>query len=118
MAIGGNGGGGTGRRKPATYACGVPAEKCSGSLCKLNNGMRPMQAHQSSESAFNCHKEFLLKQGYTIVDSRAFAPPNGGPIQVLTKKSRFGVRLRNGKEGTRNMAKKMFGNRGGVVASF
>lgn len=105
-------------RRPAMYACGVPVEFCGGGLCKLNNGMRPMQAHQSSVEAFNCHKAFLLKKGYKVVDSRAFAPPDGGPIQVLTKRCRFGVRLRNGKEGTRNMANKKFGNRGGVVASF
>lgn len=91
-------------------------------MTKVNNGMVPGTAatrtHASHEAAFTCHSNHLLKTGYTKVDSRAFAPPDGGPIRVLTKRSRFGAVLRNGKEGTRVMAPKMFGNRGGNIGSY
>ena len=42
-------------------------------------------------------RKHLLSLGYKAVGSRAFSPPDGGPIVILTKKTRFGGRLRRGK---------------------
>lgn len=98
-------------RRPYLYLCGVDETYCTGSLTPLNAGLRKdlPKAHSSTTEAFNCMKNSLLQQGYTQVDSRSFAPPDGGPIRVLTKKIRFGGKMRNGKEGTRNMPHKRGG---------
>ena len=55
--------------------------------------------HHTSEQAFKCHAADLLRQGFKQIGTREFAPPDGGPIRVLTKKSRFGGLLRGGKSG-------------------
>lgn len=108
-------------RKPYVYMCGVPRDKCTGGQENLNAGLQgPRKVHPTSEAAFNCHKNFLISQGYTQVGSRDFSPPDGGPVRVLTKKSKFGARLRNGKEGTRNMSNvkiKGGGRRSGQILS-
>lgn len=52
----------------------------------------------------------LKAQGYIPVGAREFLTPGGGPVLVLSKKSKFGGRLRNGKLGERLMPK-----RGGIV---
>ncbi len=104
------------------YACGTPREECGGSTSgtskSLSMGGQGMRLHQTSEQAFNCCKRFLLRTGWTQNDSRSFAPPrgpNGEPLlkhpdgeplienRILTKKSRFGSKLRPGKAG-RNMS--------------
>ena len=106
-------GGGTGPVGKGTtkYLCGTPHEHCGGSSFALSHGLERTggrRVHQTSEQSFNCYKHYLLSIGYTQVDSRAFAPPvnedgsSGGPIHVMTKKSRFGSRLRPGK-GKRSM---------------
>lgn len=92
-------------RRPYMYLCGVPKDKCNGSLDSVNAGLAgPRKMHVSPESAFSCHKQYLIDLGYKQLDTRAFSPPDGGPVRVLTKQSRFGATLRNGKEGTRNMS--------------
>src|SRR6478735_8356039 len=98
-------------RRPYLYLCGTLAEYCTGSLTPLNHGLEKLslKSHSSSEESFKCAKRALLAQGYTQIDSRAFQPPDGGPIRVLTKKARFGGKMRNGKEGTRNMPHKRGG---------
>lgn len=96
------------------YLCGTPSEYCVGKLALLSNGLKNkgLRSHQTSVEAFNCFKKSLLARGYVQIDSRAFQPPEGGPIHVLTKQSRFGARMRPGKEGTRNNPA---GRRGGGV---
>lgn len=89
----------TGRR----YLCGVPKEECCGALTALPHNSS-MKTHGSSVQAFKCHAKWLLRQGYTQVGNREFAPPDGGPIRVLTKKSRFGGMLRPGKRGASGAA--------------
>lgn len=98
-------------RRPYLYLCGTPAAYCTGSLTPLNHGLEKegLRAHSSTDESFKCAKRALLAQGYTQVDSRSFQPPDGGPIRVLTKKIRFGGKMRNGKEGTRNMPHKRGG---------
>jgi hypothetical protein len=84
--------------------CGVPKNDCNGSFTKTSSGLgAASSAHATPREAFACMKRFLLSQGFVQVGSREFAPPGGGPVRVLTKKSRFGGRLRRGKEGTRRM---------------
>lgn len=102
--------------KPYAHLCGVPREKCSGSNLLLNHGMPTnYKGHASSEAAFNCYRKHLIEQGYVQVSARDFKPPDGGPVLVTTKKSRFGAKLRIGKEGTRNMP---HGHKGkGVIIS-
>jgi len=98
-------------RRPYLYLCGTAEEYCTGTLTPLNHSLDKdkIKAHSSTTEAFNCMKHSLLAQGYTQVDARAFRPPDGGPIRVLTKKIRFGGKMRNGKEGTRNMPHKRGG---------
>lgn len=92
-------------RKPMMYMCGTPRDSCGGSLSQVNASLGgKRKIHASPQDAFNCHKNYLISQGYKQIDSRAFSPPDGGPVRVLTKPSRFGAALRNGKEGTRNMS--------------
>jgi hypothetical protein len=103
------------------YMCGVPRDKCCGSLSQGTQGMgKAINVHSSPVEAFNCYANYLISQGYERIGSREFRPPNGGPIQVLTKKSRFGGMLRSGKTGetgktggNRYVAKKSNG-RGGT----
>lgn len=95
-------------RCPAVYACGVEVELCTGSVGKgfnhsIINSTSKIRVHASPEGAFNCKKNSLLRKGYTMLGTREFRPPDGGPILILTKPSRFGARLRMGKEGSRNM---------------
>lgn len=91
------------KSKPGQHVvvCGTPEEFCQARRGLLNNGLKAkgIRVHPNHEAAFNCYKNYLLKNGYTQMDSRAFAAPNNGPIQVLTKKSRFGTELRQGKTG-------------------
>lgn len=92
-------------RRPVVYMCGTPKNSCSGSMSQVNAGLGGnRKVHATSQEAFNCHKNHLIAQGYKQLDSRAFSPPDGGPVRILNKSSRFGAALRNGKEGTRNMS--------------
>jgi hypothetical protein len=82
--------------------CGTPVEYCSGSSFPMSKGISDTirKYHVDPVQAFKCYSRYLQKTlGYTMVDSRAFSPPDGGPVQVLTKKIRFGGELRGGKRG-------------------
>lgn len=104
---------GTPKRGRYLFLCGTPKERCMGSNTNCNHGLQnSIKMHGTPEEAFNCYKRYLVKEGYTVVGSRALQAPNDGPIQILTKKSRFGAKMRNGKEATRNIS-----GRGGVVIS-
>lgn len=84
-----------------TYLCGVPGDKCSGRMATLNGGLnaKGIREHTSTGDAFKCHRNYLLGKGYTQTGSRSFDPPGGGPGLILTKKCRFGARMRPGKGG-------------------
>lgn len=87
--------------------CGVPEQHCvGGKLGPTQSFYRgSKKCHASRVEAFRCYVRYLREQGYERVGPREFAAPNGGPVRVLTKKSRFGGLLRAGKENTRRMYK-------------
>ena len=83
------------------FACGVPKGFCTGGVMKTSFDMG-FKGHGTSQQAFDCHRKYLLTQGYQQIGSRTFRKA-GEPIMVLAKKSHFGARLRRGKESTRHM---------------
>lgn len=105
------------------YFCGVPNRCCQGSDCILSSHLRKGQpkVHYTSEAAFKCHANWLVKElGYERRGNREFAMPNGGPIVVLTKKSRFGGELRGGKRAAGKRSNRLMPARfpGGLIASY
>lgn len=95
--------------------CGVPADSCSGANTDVNARMESKgggrKLHSSHEEAFKCHARFLVAQGYAQVGSREFQLEDG-PILVLTKKSRFGGRMRPGKSGEKGTSNRNMPVRG------
>lgn len=92
--------------------CGLPAQECRGDAVRLSPGLPALRSHATPEEAFECYRAYLLRQGYRQVGGREFESPGGGRVVVLTKRSRFGARLRGGKEG-RHMPTQLLG--GAVV---
>ena len=88
------------RKRTKRRLCGVPFEECQGEAGKLSPGLSSgLKCHATPQDAFECHRAWLLRQGYKQVGGREFESPYTGCIAVLTKKSRFGAVLRGGKEG-------------------
>ena len=82
------------------WVCQTPNEYCNGSSSVLAPALGNLRSHSSPEEAFKCYMGYLKSvRGYKQIGSRELAPPDGGPIEVLTKPSRYGARLRPGKEG-------------------
>ena len=102
--------------RKAVVLCGVPTEHCSGGKYTTDQKLSP-KCHGTHLEAFNCMRKYLLRTGYTQIGPREFQPPGGGPIRVLTKKSRFGARLRSGKLGERFMPEDREAGNQGVVIS-
>lgn len=97
------------------YICGVPEASCSGALKSVSHGLGlHKKVHVSPEQAFNCNARYLIKQGYTRIGRKEFFPPDGGPIIILTRSSKFGMPLRVGKEHTRHMPNRRTG--GGIIS--
>ena len=87
-----------GARASAKYCCGTPAIHCSGTR-RLQAPAIDLKFHSSRAEAFKCYKKYLVNvEGYTQIGGREFRK-DGHPVRVLTKKIRFGARLRPGKEG-------------------
>ena len=101
------------------HLCGVPSNQCVGGNYPVNKGFHINKVHNSPEEAFKCHARYLMSQGYTQIGSREFRPSDGGPIQVLTKKSRFGAAVRRGKGGEKGEKTKRatFDRGGGTIIS-
>lgn len=93
------------------YLCGTPELECvGGKITRVCNSYRgSKKGHASRDEAFKCYSKYLIRNGWTRIGSREFAGPNGGPVRVLTKKTRFGGRLRQGKENTRWMYERASG---------
>lgn len=94
---------------PPCFTCGVPRDACSGTPTPMSAGLRQTEArkaHSSPEEAFRCMRRHLLASEYTQIGGRDFKPPGDGEVIVLTKQSRYGGRLRAGKESTRHMPDK------------
>ena len=53
--------------------------------------------HETPQGAYQCYARYLLAHGYKQIGRREFEPVEGGPILVLTKKSKFGGMMRRGK---------------------
>ena len=80
--------------------CQTPQALCCGAKTGTSQSLNrkdSMKAHSSPEEAFKCYSNYLQSIGYERVGSREFRPPDGGPIEILTKKCRYGARLRRGK---------------------
>lgn len=126
----------------AKYLCPTPPQYCSGAgLGQASFSIRHIEkAHSSSAEAFRCYARYLVRVlGCERLGPREFRHPRGkcnvcgwtgdesldkcpecgmfvGAVEVLTKQSRFGHRLRKGKggeKGTRAMPNKRTG--GAVV---
>ena len=90
------------------YLCPTPREHCTGKTTSMNNFFnQPKNAklHGTPSAAFDCYVSFLEKTGHQRLAQREFRRPEGG-ILLLTKRSRFGTKVRLGKEGTRFMVLK------------
>lgn len=94
-------GSGAKRKRPHKFLCGTPQSYCTGGQAQTSHGLKNMKTHGSSLQAFNCYKSYLIQTGYKQVGPRELCKDDG-PIVVLTKKSRFGARLR-GAKGDRQM---------------
>ena len=85
-------------------ACPTPELHCSGGTMARNAGIRyeKIKFHQSHPESFRCYVRYLIRvKGYTRIPymARCFRPPDGGPVMMLTKKSKFGAAMRTGKKG-------------------
>lgn len=105
--------------------CGVPAAHCTGGKVASNAFLRTTAptAHQSHSEAYKCHRRYLVRVlGYEDIShetAHTFRPPpgvNGGYLRVLTRPSKFGARVRAGKDGQRWMPK-MRGRSGVVIGT-
>lgn len=80
--------------------CGTPKSFCSGAHTIMNAGFNNDKAaklHDDHEQAFACYSRYLVaEQQHKRVGSREFETPSGS-ILVLTKKSKFGAKMRMGK---------------------
>jgi len=100
--------------------CGVPEGSCTGSKYTTDQKL-PAKGHSTHEEAFRCMRRYLTSTGWTQdgLSSREFRPPegvNGGYVRILTKKTRYGARLRWGKLGERFMPEgREQGNRGVII---
>lgn len=95
--------------------CGVPTESCSGGRLVTDQRL-PKKCHGNHSEAFECMVRYLLGERYERIGPREFRPPDGGPIRVLAKRTRYGARLRTGKLGERFMPEdRDAGNRGVVI---
>ena len=83
--------------------CGVPIDQCTGANVATSSGIHCPKSHQTHSEAFACKRRYLMGLGYEQIGARAFRSPNGGPVEILTKRSRFGGKLRKGKERSRVM---------------
>lgn len=100
--------------------CGV-GDGCTGNKVSVNAFVRSQitRAHADHGEAFDCKAASLVRQGYKRLGPREFQKDDG-PILILTKRTRFGVRLRGGKSSDKSGARfnvpKRRGNRSGLIA--
>jgi len=81
------------------YMCPTPKEHCKGSIAKLSASLEKqgLKKHGTSKDAMNCYCAYLVNVlGCTKISAREYKHPNG-PIEVLSRQNKFGVRLRAGK---------------------
>ena len=94
------------------FLCPTPREECTGKTVSMNNFFcqsKNAKVHASPQAAFTCYCHYLDKTGHERLSVREYRRPNGGGILLLTKQSRFGTKVRLGKEGNRYMVLKHSG---------
>lgn len=112
--------GGERKKRAHKCLCGVPQEKCTGSIVQTTRGLKSaIKMHGTPPEAFKCYSNYLIGLGYKQMGPREFYLPGAtpeldGPVVVLTKKIRFGCTMRGGK-GSRQMSRR--DALGGVVIS-
>jgi hypothetical protein len=103
--------------KTNRYVCGVPAAHCTGGKVTTDQQINSGKAHTTPSDAFNCMARYLVQVlGYKRVGGREFDPQDGGPIRVLTKKSRYGGKMKLGKEGRYMPDERRHGGNRGLIA--
>ena len=98
------------------YLCPTPREDCTGKTVSMNNlfhYLKNAKVHASPQAAYECYCHYLARTGHEQISQREYRQPKGG-ILILTKRSRFGTRVRLGKEGNRYMVLK---HNGCIVSS-
>ena len=73
------------------YVCNTPFNDCTGGNNK-NGGKRKL--HSSRAEAFRCYTRWLKSQGYTQLKPTQYAPPDGGPVLLISKPSKYGLRMK------------------------
>jgi hypothetical protein len=104
-----------GKGQAPVFTCGTPRDVCLGFHVDMNARLRGSgvsKVHNSPQDALKCHSRYLISLGYEQLSPREFRTPDG--IRVLTKGSRFGAKLINGKANSRHMAPNKFG----IIASY
>lgn len=89
------------------YLCPTPHAHCLGSLAVLSSSLdkKHLKKHNSPDEAKRCYTRYLVGiLGCERLTASEYRHPNG-PIEVLTKTSRFGARLRTGKHGETGQGK-------------
>ena len=80
------------------YLCGVDAGDCTGSNVAVASTLAGTKSHSTRKEAMLCMKKHLIRKGYEQLGQREFKSPDDGTVLVLAKESRFGGRIRRGKE--------------------
>lgn len=100
------------------FYCGVPTKQCQGSTIIQNRGLtgKIARGHVTNEEAFECYRRWLISQGYERIGPREYALP-GEPILILTKRTKFGTRMRLGKSQEGKGSRYMPRSGGGLIFS-
>ena len=77
------------------HICGTPRESCTGNPSTVDK--ESVGTHATANEAFECHRQYLISLGFTPIGMRELIDPADGYVRVLTKKIRFGARVRRGK---------------------
>ena len=80
------------------FLCGTPEGQCTGSHAQLTaKWSGSSKVHATREDAKRCYVHYLKSQGYVQLSANEFQLGDG-PVVVLTRTSRFGGVMRQGKE--------------------
>lgn len=83
------------------FACGTPSSNCTGGITQLSHGIETKlsRTHSYSDEAHRCHMRYLMSLGCKPMGARELENPNTGAVLILSKKSKFGGKLKPGKKG-------------------
>ena len=77
------------------HICGTPRESCTGRPSTVDK--ESIGTHAAAHEAFACHRQYPISIGFVSIGTRELIDPADGYVRVLTKKIRFGARVRRGK---------------------